>query len=59
MKEQNNKFIEIIIEQAVQLEIARLKNYELSCLVEKLAEQLVQYDPAFSSLPKILRKRQC
>ena len=46
MKEQNNKFIEIIIEQAVQLEIARLKNYELSCLVEKLAEQLVQYDPA-------------
>ena len=59
MKEQNNKFIEIIIEQAVQLEIARLKNYELSCLVEKLAEQLVQYDPACSSLPKILRKMLC
>jgi len=59
MKEQNNKFIEIIIEQAVQLEIARLKNYELSCLVEKLAEQLVQYDPACSSLQKILRKMQC
>lgn len=54
MKEQNDKLIEIIVEQAVQLEIARFKNKELTALVEKLAQQLLKYDPTCSALPKIL-----
>ena len=45
MKENNDKLIEIIVEQAVQLEIVRLKNKELSLLVRELAEQLVKYAP--------------
>lgn len=42
MKDSNEKLIEIIIEQAVQLEIARFKNNELISLVDKLKNQLLQ-----------------
>ena len=42
MNECNDKLIEIIIEQAVQLEIARFKNKELTSLVDKLGHQLLQ-----------------
>lgn len=52
MKEQNDKLIEIIIEQAVQLEIAKFKNKELSALVEKLAQQLLKYDSTYLNLPQ-------
>lgn len=43
MNEQNDKLIEIIVEQAVQLEIARLRNSELTSLIRKLAGQLEQF----------------
>ena len=42
MKDSNEKLIKIIIEQAVQLEIARFKNNELISLVDKLKNQLLQ-----------------
>ena len=42
MKDSNEKLIEIIIEQAVQLEIARFKNNERISLVDKLKNQLLQ-----------------
>lgn len=58
MKGQNDKLIDIIIEQAVQLEISRLKNKELSILVERLSEQLLKFDPTCSILPKILNDTQ-
>lgn len=42
MKDSNEKLIKIIIEQAVQLEIARFKTNELISLVDKLKNQLLQ-----------------
>lgn len=49
MKIPQDKLIEIIVEQAVQLEIARIRNVELTSLVRELASQLAQ----FSSTGKV------
>ena len=49
MKKPQDKLIEIIVEQAVQLEIARIRNVELTSLVIELASQLEQ----FSSTGKV------
>ena len=49
MKKPQDKLIEVIVEQAVQLEIARIRNVELTSLVIELASQLEQ----FSSTGKV------
>lgn len=47
MKKYENKLIDVIVEQTIQLEITRLKNKELTSLVHQLVEKLKRYEPTF------------